>query len=127
MQRTCTCGNHINNNGDPISPRKTINYDHDLDASFVHLPYPPPAAPSSTSSPSKLPLHDSTLFNHGLLRSHQYMSSLLTVTEENLHFEAQGNKCDGNNDDVEHKHNIICLCHDCIQRCVVITLFKLFS
>lgn len=113
MERTCSCGNHVNENGDSVSQKPTHD-EHQLDSSFVHLPSPPANIGSSSSSSKQR--NDSILFNHGLLRTHQYVSSLLKVTEENLQLGGQDeNKSDGCNDEEQ-----ICLCNSCIQRYVIL-------
>eukprot|EP01083_Nonionella_stella_P155453 502179_1 len=75
----CTCGNHVNEDGNSIS-RKPIHNDYQLDSSFVHLPPPPPSGKINGSSK----MNDSVLFNHGFLSAHKYMLSLLQVTEDSL-------------------------------------------
>ena len=131
---TCICGNHIDDNGNSDSTRKKGNHNDttDLEASFVHLSFPMTTnnsaasssatavtIPTDTISSTNLP-NDNILFNHGLLRTHQYISSLLKVTEDNLSIEVtnnnnNGNGGDNNSDNADNKE-IICLCNDCIQK-----------
>jgi hypothetical protein len=113
----CTCGNHVNEDGNSIS-RKPIHNDYQLDSSFVHLPPPPPSGKINGSSK----MNDSVLFNHGFLSAHKYMLSLLQVTEDSLRIgsststDENENHVDANEDGEGGEGEVVHLCHNCIQR-----------
>ncbi len=119
----CTCGNYLNANGSP-SKNNRNHQSHDLEASFVLLSHPPPSQPTSTPlAPSEISVTPSASseLNHGLLRTHQYMSALIGVAEDNLtnHDHLKTNNHTTHDTMAEStSNNKTCLCHDCIQKII---------
>mmetsp|Transcript_15479 Transcript_15479/g.18868 ORF Transcript_15479/g.18868 Transcript_15479/m.18868 type:complete len:474 (+) Transcript_15479:112-1533(+) len=120
----CSCGNHVNKEGNPnlLKTKQTpIQYDYQMDSSFVHLPRPPPSAFSGTNENFDMypymndsAMNDSLLYNRGFMGAHWYMTKLLQVAEKNIDSYSDGlvegqAKGSGN-------ESSCCLCSSCIQR-----------
>jgi len=108
----CTCGNRVEVNvdgdgNDQASHALPLHHgDNPLDASFVHLP--PPSHSSRHMNDAPLTknndfLHESDLFNQGILNTHRHTNTLLQVAEGNLDLSGS-------------EENEICLCTNCVER-----------
>ena len=103
----CTCGHNVKDGNEDTQQLNSGAFlsRTQLDASFVHLPSPPP-----NMNENLLMQHheDSSLFSQGMLDSYRYHNTMLQVAEKQIdHSQGFGNEAD------------ICLCSDCIERLVV--------
>jgi hypothetical protein len=106
----CTCGHDVSKDLNEDTQRLnsgTFLSRTELDASFVHLPPPPPANRNMNGEFLMQNYDDSSLFSQGILDSYRYLDTILKVAKEQI----DDNQGHGNAADSD-----ICLCSDCIER-----------